>query len=431
MAENLGARKDGEFKAVSTAPSFNKTPVGAATPPLPYPVSQDLGDSVGTVSNVRFNGNPAYVMNQSTQPSCIGDAAGSAGGVKSGTVGGEVKPVKGSSTVRIEGKPVLRVEDPCTLNGGNCPGVYVTTTAPTGEIKNGRPTVNCNPPVEPETPAEKSWWQAASPWVHGLLGVASFVPGVSVVTGGADALIYAAEGDAIEAGLAAASMIPGGKVVTTVGKAGKAAVNAVKGARIAEDAAKVAKAAKEAEEAAKAAKLAKEAQAAKEAEEAAATGKDGFKVKGQKTAEKGKCGEWLAKLDMAKEGFDEIVAVQNNSNQGVDLVGRNSKTGEVKVWEVKATETNRAGSLRGDQKSMGGKDFTNDRLDRAMRGEGNYGKVPEAVKNAETVDDWLKKAKIRNATVSHEKREVFLDDIDKGCAKHPNRPSKSRPWIAK
>ena len=87
MAEQLGARKDGEFKAVSTAPSFNKTPVGSATPPLPYPVTQDLGDSVGTVPNVRLNGAPAYVLDQSTQPSCTGDAAGSAKGVKSGTVG--------------------------------------------------------------------------------------------------------------------------------------------------------------------------------------------------------------------------------------------------------------------------------------------------------------------------------------------------------
>ena len=221
MAEQLGARKDGEFKAVSTAPSFNKTPVGSATPPLPYPVTQDLGDSVGTVPNVRLNGAPAYVLDQSTQPSCTGDAAGSAKGVKSGTVGGEVKPVKASSTVRVEGKPILRVGDPCTLNGGNCPGIYVGPAAPSGEIRDGMPTASTNPPVQPETPNEKSWWQAASPWVHGALGVASFVPGLSVVTGGADAIIYAAEGDAIEAGLAAASMIPGGKVVTTVGKAGK------------------------------------------------------------------------------------------------------------------------------------------------------------------------------------------------------------------
>jgi hypothetical protein len=59
---NIGARKSSTFKAISTAPSINKTPVGSSTPPLPYPVSQDLGDSVGTVTSVRFNGDPTYVL---------------------------------------------------------------------------------------------------------------------------------------------------------------------------------------------------------------------------------------------------------------------------------------------------------------------------------------------------------------------------------
>jgi hypothetical protein len=138
-----------------------------------------------------------------------------------------------------------------------------------------------NPPVMPETEAEKTMWQKSSPWVHGVLGVASFVPGLSVLTGGADAAIYAAEGDLVEAGLSAASMIPGGKVVTTAGKVAKGAVGMAKGAGTAarltkaaheaEEVAKAAKAAKEAEEAARVAreaKAAREAREAKEAEEA-------------------------------------------------------------------------------------------------------------------------------------------------------------------
>jgi Novel toxin 15 len=63
--------------------------------------------------------------------------------------------------------------------------------------------------------------------------VASFVPGLSVVTGGLDAAIYAGEGNYVEAGIAAASMIPGGKVVTTVGKVAKGAVGMMKEAKIA------------------------------------------------------------------------------------------------------------------------------------------------------------------------------------------------------
>jgi uncharacterized Zn-binding protein involved in type VI secretion len=251
----LGARRNGCFKAVSTAPSINKTPVGSSTPPLPYPVSQDLSGSVGTVANVRFNGDPAYVLDQSTQPSCKGDAAGSAKGVKSGTVSGEVKPVKGSGTVRIGGKPVIREGDPCTLNTGNCPGVYVTEPAPSATIEGGMPSASGNPPVKPETPNEESFWHKASPWVHGTLGLASFVPGLSLVTGAADAAIYAGEGDLVGAGVAAASMIPGGKIVTTAGKVIKEAATLGKEASIA---AKIAKGAHEAEEAATTARVAKE-----------------------------------------------------------------------------------------------------------------------------------------------------------------------------
>ncbi|ARU21619.1 single-stranded DNA-binding protein [Ralstonia solanacearum] len=160
--------------------------------------------------------------------------------------------------------------------------------------------------MKPETPKEEGWWGKASPWVHGALGVASFVPGLSVVTGAVDAGIYAAEGDMVEAGLSAASMIPGGKVVTTAGKLAKGAANLAKGAHAAEEAAKAAKVAKEAEEAAKLAREAEEAAKLKKAEEEAAKlkkaeeeaarlkqaereagagaggGKDGFKVKRKK-----------------------------------------------------------------------------------------------------------------------------------------------------
>lgn len=330
MAANLGARKDGAFKAVSTAPSLNKTPVGSATPPLPYPVTQDLNSSKGTVASVRFNGDPAYVLNQSTQPSCVGDAPGTAKGVKSGTVSGEVKPTRGSSTVRVGKKPVIRVNDPCTMNGGNCPGIYVAGAAPGSSLSSEGTALSANPPAVPETPKEEGWWGKASPWVHGALGVASFVPGLSVVTGGADALIYAAEGNALEAGLSAASMIPGGKVVTTAGKVAKGAAGLMKGAhageeaakaaRVAEDAANAGRAAGEAAEAGKAARTAKEAENAarlRKAEEearhakkpdtepqAGSGGKGGGDGKKTKPKKKMKCGEFGKYGDLKKKTGD-------------------------------------------------------------------------------------------------------------------------------
>ncbi|BEV17166.1 hypothetical protein HBDW_39540 [Herbaspirillum sp. DW155] len=47
-----------------------------------------------------------------------------------------------------------------------------------------------NAALKPETTAEKTFWQKSSPWLHGVLGVASFVPGLSVITGAIDAAIY-------------------------------------------------------------------------------------------------------------------------------------------------------------------------------------------------------------------------------------------------
>ena len=70
MGNPIGARQCDSFKAVSTAPSINKTPVGCSTPPLPYPTVQDLANSVSILPSVLLNGDPVYVLSQSTQPSC-------------------------------------------------------------------------------------------------------------------------------------------------------------------------------------------------------------------------------------------------------------------------------------------------------------------------------------------------------------------------
>lgn len=133
-------------------------------------------------------------------------------------------------------------------------------------------------------------------------------------------------------------------------------------------------------------------------------------------------------MDMMNDGFDQVLTVQNKSGHGIDVVGLNSKTGEVKFLEVKATEMTTSPPLSKAQKNLGGAGFTTDRLTRAVNGKGNYGKVPAVMENANDILDWLKQAKAKGAPVSHEKRDVFLDDIEKGCAKHPSRPSKSSPW---
>jgi uncharacterized Zn-binding protein involved in type VI secretion len=164
----LGARKHAGFKAISTAPSINLTPAGASMVPAAYPTVQDLSSSVGVASSVNFNGCPVYLLNASTQPACKGDEAGTGGGIRSGTVNGEVKPVKGSSTVRIEGKQVIREGDPCTMNGGNNPGVYVTVPAtsdapPKSAIASSNPLHPVAPVAAPPTQTAPSTWDAKNP----------------------------------------------------------------------------------------------------------------------------------------------------------------------------------------------------------------------------------------------------------------------------
>jgi uncharacterized Zn-binding protein involved in type VI secretion len=127
-SNKLGARKDARFMAICTAPSINWTPAGATKVPVPYQTVQDLSNSVGTARTVRFNGAPAYLLDQTTQPKGTGDERGTGKGIRSGTVGGEVKPVSGCKTVRIEGKLVVREGDKCTMNGGNNPGLFIAKT---------------------------------------------------------------------------------------------------------------------------------------------------------------------------------------------------------------------------------------------------------------------------------------------------------------
>jgi len=51
-------------------------------------------------------------------------------------------------------------------------------------------------------------------------------------------------------------------------------------------------------------------------------------------------------------------------------------------------------------------------------------------KNAKTAREWINEAKEAGKPVAYQKREVFIDDISKGCAKNPNKPSRSKPWLA-
>lgn len=261
MAKFLGTRKQGLFKAICTAPSINKTPAGSSMVPIPYPVMHDLSNSVGVIKNVRLNGHPAYVLKKSTQPKCKGDNAGVGKGIKSGTVTGKVKPVKGSGSVRITGKPVIREMDPCTLNGGNCPGIYTTQPVPAGSLP------GANPAVKPETKKESGWF-SWSGLAHGLLDVASFIPVVGTAAAAIDTGLYLAEGNYEGAAFAATGLVPGGKVVGKLAKVARIAMKGRKGVHRLRTARRMAKMAKRARKARRPRK------------------RDGFKVKGKRRRKK-------------------------------------------------------------------------------------------------------------------------------------------------
>lgn len=131
---------------------------------------------------------------------------------------------------------------------GNTTGIVVPDTAP-------NPHGNSAPPIKPTEP-EKSWWSRwGSDVVHTGLDIVGLIPGVGEVADGANALIYLAEGDKVNAAISAAAMIPGAGMAATGAKYGKkvagAAAEAIgkKTAREAEEAL-VKREVKEAEEAA-------------------------------------------------------------------------------------------------------------------------------------------------------------------------------------
>ncbi len=142
---------------------------------------------------------------------------------------------------------------------GNTQGIIVPKTAT-------HPDGDSAPKPQPQ-PKEEGWWKRwGSDWTHNALDVVGLIPVAGELSDGANALIYAAEGDKINAAISLTAMIPIAGDAATAGKW------AVKGAKQLEK-----EILKEAEEAA-AKKLAKEAEdaaakkAAKEAEEKAAKG---------------------------------------------------------------------------------------------------------------------------------------------------------------
>lgn len=156
-----GLRDSGKPIIVSLAPDVCKTPMGSATPPIPYSITAIPGEDAGTTPTVRMTGQKAFVMRSNT--TCVhGDEPGTAKGVKSGTVGDIAEPIDHSTSVRAEGSCIIRHGDKFYMNSRNTQGEAIwceDMSTNDGGAKTAPPPSSDapDPPITPETPEEQSW----------------------------------------------------------------------------------------------------------------------------------------------------------------------------------------------------------------------------------------------------------------------------------
>lgn len=114
--------KSSRFYCVSVTPDICKTPVGASTPPLPYTIVGEFSDTANASSSVKSHSEPVILHQRSTVPTVKGDAAGSAGGVKSGTVGKQVETKVSSATHHANNANLVQVGREVWMNARNTVG---------------------------------------------------------------------------------------------------------------------------------------------------------------------------------------------------------------------------------------------------------------------------------------------------------------------
>ena len=66
-AKKFGARKGSKYTIISSAPSVNKTQVGNAVVPIPYPVNEKYSGSDKVSEDVNFNGKGVFTMDANSK----------------------------------------------------------------------------------------------------------------------------------------------------------------------------------------------------------------------------------------------------------------------------------------------------------------------------------------------------------------------------
>lgn len=130
----------------------------------------------------------------------------------------------------------------------------------------------------------------------------------------------------------------------------------------------------------------------------------------------GDFGERIIRKLLENDGFDEFFQVQNKSGNGVDIVARNSKTGAVKVIEVKASKQEATWNNRSskelplsEDQSRGGEYYADSRLGRAANKEDGWKNTPKATEQAELAQEAIREAD-EVGKVSYEKYDVYVDE---------------------
>lgn len=116
------------------------------------------------------------------------------------------------------------------------------------------------------------------------------------------------------------------------------------------------------------------------------------------------------------QGYDEFFQVQNRSGNGVDIVARNSLTGDMILAEVKGTQQIRLwdnGNMKDipmtkDQQT-GGESFSESRLERAAEGEDGYTDGRSTIE-AQRAQQAIEAAKENGANIEYHKYDVYVDE---------------------
>jgi hypothetical protein len=106
--------------AKNTPPDVCKTPSPGGPVPIPYPVIvSKSGDLANGTTTVKADGGQMIAVKGCEYSMCVGDEAGTAGGVVSSTFKKEAKFILYSFDVKMDGKNACRLSDKMTMNHQN------------------------------------------------------------------------------------------------------------------------------------------------------------------------------------------------------------------------------------------------------------------------------------------------------------------------